>query len=83
MKCQSLFSGEKKKIRKKKSKCCLLLARVFGKVFKRLYLLKLWIEVVHTCPDIRYWSESLCCTKIPFHMSDLDVNFTDLRKNYI
>ena len=26
--------------------------------------------VVHTCPDVRYWSEVLCCT-IMTHMNDL------------
>ena len=36
------------------------------KVFKRLYLLNLWMEVDHTCPDVRYWSEIVCCT-IPMH----------------
>ena len=41
-------------------------------VFKRLYLLNLWMEVIHTCPDVRYWSEVLCCT-ISTHISDLEV----------
>ena len=30
------------------------------------------MEVVHTCHDVRYWSEILCCT-IPTHLSDLEV----------
>ena len=27
------------------------------------------MEVLHTCPDIRYWSKVLCCTA-PTHISD-------------
>ena len=42
------------------------------KVFKRLYLLNLWMQVVHTCPDVRYCSKVLCCT-IPSYMSDLEI----------
>ena len=40
--------------------------------FKRLCLLNIWMEIhiVHTCPDVRYWSEILCCT-ILTHMSEL------------
>ena len=49
----------------------LKLLKVLVKVFKSLYLLNLWMEEVHTCPDVRYWSEVLCCT-IPAHMSDLE-----------
>ena len=37
------------------------------------------MEVVHTCLDVRYWSEALCCT-IPTHISDLEVKLTDLEK---
>ena len=58
----------------------LMLALV--QVFKRLYLLNLWMEEVHTCPDVRYWSEVLCCT-IPTLMSDLEVKVTDLEKHYV
>ena len=49
------------------------------KVFKRLYLLNPWMEEVHTCPDVSYWFEALCCT-IPMHMSDLLVKVNDLEK---
>ena len=52
-----------------------VLVKVFVEIFKRLYLLYLWMEVVHTCPDVRYRSEVLCCT-ILIHMSDLPVNVT-------
>ena len=44
-----------------------------------LYLLNLWMEVDHTCPDVRYWSEVLCCT-IPTHMNDLEVKVMDSEK---
>ena len=37
----------------------LVSVKVFVKVFKRPYLLNFWIEVVHTYPDVRYWSEVL------------------------
>ena len=37
------------------------------------------MEIVHTCPDARYWSEVLCCN-IPTHMSDHKVKVTDLEK---
>ena len=40
------------------------------------------MEVVHTCPDVRYWSEIFCCT-ILTHMSDLDVKVTDFGKVYV
>ena len=44
------------------------------KVFRRLYLLNLWMEVVHISylPNVRYWSEVLYCT-ILTHLSDLEV----------
>ena len=35
------------------------------------------MEVVHTCPDVRYWSEVLYCA-IPTHLSDLEVKITNL-----
>ena len=38
------------------------MASALIKVCKRLYFLNLWMEVVHTCPDVTYWSEVLCCT---------------------
>ena len=37
------------------------------------------MEVVHTCPDVKNWSEVLCCT-IPTHMNDLEVKVTDRKK---
>ena len=46
-------------------------------VFKRLYHLNIWMEAVHICPDVRYWSEGLCCTNLT-HMSDLEVRVMDL-----
>ena len=42
------------------------------KVFKNLYLLNLWMDLVDILPDVRYWSEILCCT-ILTHISDLEV----------
>ena len=38
---------------------------------RRLYLLNLYLEVVHTCLGARYWSEVLCCT-IPTYINDLE-----------
>ena len=46
---------------------------------KRLYLQNFWMEVVHPCPDVRYWSEILCCA-IPTYMSDLEVRVMNLEK---
>ena len=37
------------------------------------------MEVVHTCPDVRYWSEVLGCT-IPTHMSDIEIKVINLEK---
>ena len=37
------------------------------------------MEAVRTCPDVRYWSEVLCCT-ILTHMSDLEVKAICLEK---
>ena len=48
------------------------------KGFKRLYLLNLWMEVFHTWPDVRFWSEVLS----PTHMNDPEVKVTDLEKKY-
>ena len=45
------------------------------KVFKSLYLLNLWIDLVDILPDVRYWSEVLYC--ILTHISDLEVKVTD------
>ena len=46
------------------------------KVFKSLYLLNLWMNLVDTLPDVRYWSEVLCCN-ITTHIGDPEVNVTD------
>ena len=47
------------------------------KVFTSLYLLNPLMELVDTFPDVRYWSEVLCCT-ITTHMGDLEVKVTDI-----
>ena len=46
------------------------------KVFKRLYLLNPWMDLVGTMLVVRYWSEVLCCT-ITTHIDDLEVKVTD------
>ena len=46
------------------------------KVFKSLYLLNPLMDLLDTLPDVRYWSEVLCCT-IMTHISDLEVKVTD------
>ena len=46
------------------------------KVFKSLYLLNLWMDLVDILPDVRYWSEVLCYTVLT-HISDLEVKVTD------
>ena len=46
------------------------------KVFKSLYLLNPWMDLVDTLPDVRYWSEVLCCT-ITTHISHFEVKVTD------
>ena len=47
------------------------------KVFKSLYLLNPWMDLVDTLPDVRYWSEVLCCT-IMTHIGHLEVKVMDL-----
>ena len=37
------------------------------------------MEVIRTCPDVRYWSEVLYCT-VPTHMNDVEVKAVDLEK---
>ena len=32
------------------------------KVFKSLYLMNFWMNLVASLPDVRYWSEVSCCT---------------------
>ena len=46
------------------------------KVFKSLYLLNPWMDLVDTLSDVRYWSEVLCCA-IMTHIGDLEVKVTD------
>ena len=46
------------------------------KVFKSLYLLNPWMDLVGTLPDIRYWSENLCCT-ITTYIGHPEVKVTD------
>ena len=45
-------------------------------VFKCLFLLNPWMDLVGTLPDVRYWSEVLCCT-IMTHIGDLEVKVKD------
>ena len=40
-------------------------------VFKSQYLLNVWMDLVDILPDVRYWSEVLCCT-ILTHIRDTD-----------
>ena len=35
----------------------------------------MWMDLVDTLPDVRYWSEVLCCT-ITTHIDDLKVKVT-------
>ena len=46
------------------------------KVFKSLYFLNPWMDLVDTLPDVRYWSEVSCCT-ITTQISDLEVKIND------
>ena len=48
----------------------LKMLKVLVKVFKSLCLLNPWMDLVDTLPDVRYWSEVLCCT-ITTHISDV------------
>ena len=52
------------------------LLKVLVNVFKSLYLLNPWMDLVDILPHVRYWSEVLCCT-ITTHISDLEVKVTD------
>ena len=58
------------------STLALLKIKFLVKVFKCLYLLNPWMDLVYTFPDVRYWYEVLCCT-IKTHISDLEVKVTD------
>ena len=46
------------------------------KVYKSLYLLNPWMDLIDTLPDVRYWSEILCCT-IKTHIGYPEVKVTD------
>ena len=46
------------------------------KVFRSLYLLKLWMDQVDTLHVGIYWSKVLCCN-ITTHLGDLEVKVTD------
>ena len=46
------------------------------KVIGSLYLLKLYLDLVDTLPDARYWSGVFCCTIIT-HISDLEIKVMD------
>ena len=48
------------------------------KVFKSLYVLNPWMDLVDTLPAVRYWSEVLCCN-IMTQISDLEVKVTDFK----
>ena len=50
-----------------------LLKMFLVKVFESL---NLWMDLVDILPDVRYWSEVLCCI-ILTHISDLEVKVTD------
>ena len=54
----------------------LKMLKLLVKVFKSLYLLNPWMDLVGTLPDFRYWSEVLCCA-ITTHIGDLEVKVTD------
>ena len=46
------------------------LLKILVKVFRSLYLLNLSMDLIDILPNVRYWSEVLCCT-ILTHVSDL------------
>ena len=56
----------------------LKLLKFLVKVFKSLYFLNPWMDLVDTLPDVRYWSEVLCCT-ITTYISDLEIKVTDFK----
>ena len=52
-------------------------------VFKSLYLSNLWMDLVDTLLDVRYWPEVLCYTCIIMtHISDLEVKVMDFEIFY-
>ena len=49
------------------------------KVFRIGYLLNLWMDLLDTIPDVRYWSKILRCSiPTPVLVTDLEVKVTDL-----
>ena len=50
--------------------------KVSVKVFKNLYLMNTWLNIVDNLPDVRYWSEVLCVI-ILTHISALEIKVTD------
>ena len=49
------------------------------KVFRIGYPLNLWMDLVDTIPDVRYWSKILPCSiPTPHLLTDLEVKVTDL-----
>ena len=42
----------------------------------------MWINLVDNLPNVRYWSEVLCCT-ISTHLSDIEVNVMGFEIIYI
>ena len=46
------------------------------KVFKSLYFPNPWMDLLGTLPDVRHWSEVLCCT-IATHIGHAEVKVTD------
>ena len=55
---------------------CIML-KFFVKVFISIFLLNTLMDQVDTFPDVRYWSDILCCTMV-IHLHDIGVKFTDL-----
>ena len=54
------------------------------KVIKSLHLLNLSMDLVDTLPDVRYWSEVLCCTimTITTNIGDPQVNVRDFFRHF-
>ena len=49
------------------------------KVFGIGYLLNLWMDLIDTIPDVRYWSKILYCSiPTPYLFTDFEVKVTDL-----
>ena len=61
---------------RKSASALLKMLKFLVKVFKSLCLLNLWMDLLDTLSDVRYWSEVLCCT-ITTHISYREVKVTD------